>query len=69
MVKKKGFELSKEDYRAYQLKREAPRGAFASIWAPDNSPRSIHKCKPADTAVERASKGQPKEEKEPLFLK
>jgi hypothetical protein len=56
----KKFALSKEEYRAYQNKNERPRGAFASVWTPDDSPASFFKMKPEERAVakaDRANKG------------
>jgi len=53
---KKKFALSKEQYRAYQERNERPRGAFASVWTPDDAPVSFFKMKPEEQAVAKVDK-------------
>lgn len=53
---KKKFALSKEEYRDYQERQERPRGAFATIWTPEDAPASFFKMKPDERAVGKADK-------------
>lgn len=54
----KKFALTKEEYRAYQKSYERPRGAFGSVWTPDDRPASFFKMKPDERAVGKADRAK-----------
>lgn len=55
-LQKKKFALSKAEYREYQERQERPRGAFVTIWEPEDSPASFFKMKPDERAVGKADR-------------